>query len=567
MDADEAFKRIKVVDPHRAYFKKMALINEWQKLEAKSTIELAILAKLKTPPPPSNLLVGDAASQYLESLVPVVQDEIKKQHSGYGAVQWLWYLRRAPKELFSGSYRTTLGYDYMLAEALSWNQTSTDFNDYSSGQISFKVDDESFHNLCNYIGAIKYLSQLHIAYRRVGKGATLDLSLPVVMTQNSKEIEAAIELYDTRHDHSFELIGSRLGLSNLEANHSKLNEISSNETEMLLLFGATEPYLTPVIYPYNGKLTIADVDAQYVLKVANVKNFLTPLSVTDIPDYVLFVAPLIQLLVLMPLLCLRFPWALSSAIQQGYFFVRENNLAAEFDYLLPEINKQLQLIAPNVDWCNTYINWKNAIHDIVPSLWPLLGGGVLRHHGPNILIDITSASQALIQRIELSRSPSIGNKRASKFEQQCQQLINNSAWKPSELLASFRARTLRRNSVPITDIDAIGECGEILLLISCKSLIYDGEYDKGTYRVIRNTQSTVDNAVQEWNNIIENIRANPVGDNFDFSKYKVLIGVVCTPFVVYSSNEYTHQKLNGISLRACVSSIELKEWLEQNPIS
>ena len=113
-----------------------------------------------------------------------------------------------------------------------------------------------------------------------------------------------------------------------------------------------------------------------------------------------------------------------------------------------------------------------------------------------------------------------------------------------------------------TDIDALGSLGSTLLLVSCKSLIYDADYDKGTYRVIRNAQSTVDEAVEYWRSIASDVRLNPVGDNFDFSRFSTVLAIVCTPFVVYSDADGTLAYVDG-NLRSCVSAAELDEWLHR----
>ncbi|MDE2118660.1 MAG: hypothetical protein KGJ19_08695, partial [Betaproteobacteria bacterium] len=234
-------------------------------------------------------------------------------------------------------------------------------------------------------------------------------------------------------------------------------------------------------------------------------------------------------------------------------------VAATLNDSLPEILELMRPLARRADWCDTYDTWKRALNDSVPSLWHLRAGGILRSYGTNVLVDITTATNALLQRVELSRSPLLGNEKAGAFESECQDLINSSSWAPDDELAAYRGRTLRRGATALTAIDAIGACMGRLLLVSCKSLIYDGDYDKGTYRVIRNAQSTVDRAVQEWDAVVADIRANPVGDNFDFSRFRVVIGVVCTPYVVYLSNESRNQRLDGRNLHACIAAIELKE--------
>jgi hypothetical protein len=49
----------------------------------------------------------------------------------------------------------------------------------------------------------------------------------------------------------------------------------------------------------------------------------------------------------------------------------------------------------------------------------------------------------------------------------------------------------------------------------------------------------VDEAVEYWRAIARDIRLNPVGDNFDLSRFSTVLVIVCTPFVVYSDADET----------------------------
>ena len=112
----------------------------------------------------------------------------------------------------------------------------------------------------------------------------------------------------------------------------------------------------------------------------------------------------------------------------------------------------------------------------------------------------------------------------------------------------------------ITDIDAVGEKGRRLLLVSCKSIIYSGAYDAAEYVAIRNAQGVVEAAVDQWDRLIWRLTQQPVGDNFDFSGYREVLGVVCTPFPVYTNiGPATREVAPG--LRAAAGYAELADWL------
>ncbi|WP_349606893.1 hypothetical protein [Cupriavidus sp. DF5525] len=101
----------------------------------------------------------------------------------------------------------------------------------------------------------------------------------------------------------------------------------------------------------------------------------------------------------------------------------------------------------------------------------------------------------------------------------------------------------------------------MLLLVSSKSRIYDREYDRDTYRVVENARSRIDEAVAQWDSVVEDLKREPAGDNFDFSAFTEIVGVVCTPFPIYTCSE---QSLRFVKegLRASCSAHELRDWLQ-----
>jgi hypothetical protein len=74
------------------------------------------------------------------------------------------------------------------------------------------------------------------------------------------------------------------------------------------------------------------------------------------------------------------------------------------------------------------------------------------------------------------------NARGAHFESAVQDILDASRWKPSEPIRALRGRTLTVGGVPLTDIDAVGQLGDELLLVSCKSRVYSEECDAGSYR-------------------------------------------------------------------------------------
>ncbi|KAA0996168.1 hypothetical protein FVF58_50265 [Paraburkholderia panacisoli] len=551
----------RAVDPAVIAFRRVPP-KQWDDLSGKAAIDTA-LAIFKENPPARAELIGMDAAQYLEQFIAATQEHIRRAHSGYGSVRWLWYLRRAPEAIFSGSYDTTVGYDRFLAEIMSSGFAREDRSELAT-RITFRVDDAAIRHVASFVGRVKLLSQLHILYRRIGKGATLDARLPILAAKTPAGVESAIAIYDQRHDRSHEFFGSGLGLATVEPNSTNFVEAAERfDLTAFLSFGCTPSYYPTIRYPdANGAQIEVTVEARHMLKTLDLRNALRPFDgEAGSPEYLREVAPLIQLLVMLPALMTQVPWAFGTILQQGYFFCGATRLEALFDAYLPEATAILAGETPGLRWPITAAEWLGAVNQINVCPWPLMAGNICRRYAEQYLLDITGCSQAFLQRLEISRAPALGNVRGAAFELQCQEIIDRSAWAPPPAIRELRGRALRRAGQRLTDIDALATMDGVLLIVSSKSRIYDREYDRGTYRVVENERSRIDEAVTQWDSVVEGLNRDPAGDNFDFSAFKQIVGVVCTPFPVYTSNDRSLRFVKD-GLRASCSAHELRDWLE-----
>lgn len=267
-----------VIDPTVQKFQEFADSIAWPKLAAESALETASRV-YRMCPPPQHTLSGIEAANYLQIVLQLTQADILEQHCGYGSVRWLWYLRRAPDTLFEGSYRTTMGYDRLLAEVLSSQFKREDSSELAQ-LVRFRIDGSAFRHLARYIGRVKLLSNLHILYRRVGKGSVLDASSPVLVAETSEHIEHAIQIYDTRHDRSHEFVGAGLGMFSVEPNIQQLvDESSGGDPTAFLTIGCTPSFPAPITYPDGaGGLSIATVQVRHIPKMLNLERILAPMG-------------------------------------------------------------------------------------------------------------------------------------------------------------------------------------------------------------------------------------------------------------------------------------------------
>lgn len=525
-------------------------------------IEKSVRRKVRAT---KSVLERDDAASYLARLIPLAVEETVRTHSPYGRMRWLWYLRRVPSELMEGEYSTTFGYDRALAEAITWAMPESEV-ERTSPWIHFPVNRSVCRHICQFIGRVKFISNLHTMYRRVGKGAYLDLRGRHIKAINDEETDRAISLYDQRRSEANAIFGQAYGLSPHEFDIDQLRAVDKNGNLKLSVVMPCRPIEVPVDHTNaeNGMRKPAVVRARHIPWTIDGKSLLDPLDLGDEWEHIVVrpVSCLLQMSIALPLFMMELERALVNCLKTGYFIVDEARAKRIMDRALPEINTMLSSWFSVQEWPETYTQWRDAAFRFVPQAWPLEPGGFLRPVGQNsILMDAVTMSLALNSGLRLDRSQSkVANVRAGLFEEQVQLVVDQSLWIPSEEISRLRGKPLRRDRRHLTDIDALGAIGDTLLCISCKSVVYDPNYDIGDYRVIQNNKSRIDEAAQDWSTLMENLRAQPKGDNFDFTSFSKIIGVVCTPFVVYTDNAEAFKEI-APGLRACVSVGELRTWL------
>jgi hypothetical protein len=198
------------------------------------------------------------------------------------------------------------------------------------------------------------------------------------------------------------------------------------------------------------------------------------------------------------------------------------------------------------------------------AIWPPTQGPPLRQAANDLVfVDLFSAAARLADAF--ARPGDLvgedANRWARHYETTIQGAINASAWRPSSAVADLRGRHLTIDGRAVTDIDAIGERDGRLLLVSCKCQPFSINWDRGEYAAVRNVATAVDRAVEEWATRIERLRSRPLGDNYNFTGYETLIGVVVTPSVPWSPNPASVNEL-APGLRAAASATEFGDWLE-----
>jgi len=253
-------------------------------------------------------------------------------------------------------------------------------------------------------------------------------------------------------------------------------------------------------------------------------------------------------------------YALLRVMEVGYYIADFSDWgeSGERDYLAvcDEIRQHLpQFQAPD-----TFDAFNDNCRAFRGEVWPLSHGAPIRITADYVCVDMWAASMGFLGWFQFPNTQGqVANERAIKFEDVVQEVIDRSCWADRDS-RKLQRRTLRIDGQDLTDFDAVGAYDGKLLVVSCKSIPYTREYDRGVYNVIRNAASTVDRGVDYWANIVSRLEARRVGDNFDLTGYKQIVGVVCTPFAVYTSHMKSLSTSAG-QLRWACSLDELASFL------
>ena len=189
------------------------------------------------------------------------------------------------------------------------------------------------------------------------------------------------------------------------------------------------------------------------------------------------------------------------------------------------------------------------------SLWPLHPGPPIRTEGNLVCCDLYTATAELMSNLEFpSETGEMANARSEHFELAVQARIDETPWRPDGDRRNFIRRTIRAGGHKITDLDALGQYGDTLLLVSCKSKIYSARYDTGDFQVVRNYASEIEKAVKDWTQKVQTIRTHPVGDNYDFRSFRSILGVVVLPHPFYVPRGVALDYVAGPATRRKLSS-------------
>ncbi|MEU0505459.1 hypothetical protein [Nocardia sp. NPDC005998] len=518
-----------------------------------SPYQTAVMGRVNPLGEEGTILQNDEACAHLAGLIARLEREGEELSHDLSSAQWLYLLRRIPVEQVAGKHLTTGPNRLAAAEVLSGRSAKTVDLLQNSDLVSFEITTDTIQVLVRLLTTASVAVTYQAMYRMCAKGASLRLSgggQHTVLT--GEDIARASELYDSRigaptaEETVFTQTGARLMVR------------AGNVTRDDIVLGATRLHRQDRL----------DLDADLVREPLRL-----PPMVTNVTVDTYFGPLLLQLRALRDfqertpegetwwgvelsalLACMRAAITTLeshvSVLRYGYALYERRTFIENFDASFQEI-----AAVSNPDGA------LRALFGLSGSLWPLIPGPVIRVAGNSLYVDLVSATSNLQRLTTIARrGGKLANVRADRFEHDVQDVIDVSPWRPGPALRSLRGRSLRLRGRPVTDLDAVGERDGVLLAISAKSVPYTPEYDMGEHAAVRNLADRCERFVAEWDKRIETLASDRLGQNYDLSAYRELLGVVCLPFAPYCHIGGATREIRP-GLRAVCSLPEMAEWL------
>ncbi|MET7463204.1 hypothetical protein [Nonomuraea sp. NPDC005501] len=509
--------------------------------------EAELLRRVNVGGEPGRVLDSADACAHLAGLIGALERAGTEISQSLSPAQWLFLLRRLPYEYLSGRHPTTGPVRHAAAEVLSARSTASAAPVRGEGGLRFEMTPATVHALTSLVVTASAAVTYQAMYRACAKGATLRLSVDGRHVLRYDDATArAVELYDRRisdpADDLFTPTGARLVV--------RAEDVAEAGTVM----GAVR---------MRSSATV-EVDADLLRPVLDLPPIVDTVSIDTAYGVACFQQGTLRAFQeLTPagepwwgaelsavLACMRAAMvsldSLVSVLQRGYALYDHESFTAAFHEADPDAS------------------WE-ALLDLRGSFWPLIPGPVIRLVPDGLYVDLLAATAHLRHLTTVARRGGgrLVNLRASHFERDVQEVIDASAWRPGDRLRALRGRALRVGGRTVTDLDAVGERDGVLLAVSAKSVPYSPEYDSGEHAVIRNLAARCDSFVAEWESRLGTLIAHRSGDNYDFSGYGGILGLVCLPFVPYCHlGPATAEVRPG--LRAVSSVAELAGWLNDD---
>lgn len=544
------------------------------------------------------LLSARDSCAFFTECIAALESAFAADLNSYSTMRWMYYLRRLPHRVFEGELASTAPNARALIEVYANRSGKAEPATYGSRGFIFPVNESTLRHIARFIAFITIIYDLQVGFRLASKG--YDYAFPATSSRTPRNesvrrplthkpmaspaptvlplrvenalVASAVQIYDQRHDrYRRTFLGAVMSQAGLAHDGSATAEDTRELDVSCAYWGllSEEVTISPqafleghahaVHYGDDGK-----VMARFCPSPLDLGRTFELYRSAAMAEVGLDIHSSLCLIVLMlgGRWLQRSRYSVLRAMELGYFITKLEDWSAfgekEYEGVCSEIRAALPQFAAPED----FSAFRDSCATFRGEVWPTAHGAPAKATNDYMCIDMWAASMGFLAWFQFPKlQGDVANTRAAKFEDVVQDAIDRTRWGHSQH-RTMRQRTLRVRGQSLTDIDAIGSYEDALLVVSCKSIPYTREYDQGTHKAIRNAASTVDRGVEVWSDFVNQLTASPTGDNFDFSKYKRIIGVLCTPFAVYTSDAKALSMTAG-DLRWASSLDELVSFLER----
>jgi hypothetical protein len=507
-------------------------------------------------------ILGPAdGSKYLTGLRSAMILRAHELISAYSSAAWLWALRCLDAlEVFALVTHAMPGSEITIF-AVAENLASG-----SETYISIPMDASSWdRTLASRVARLVALAARIVLIegwlRRTSKGTELRIrpgSIPNIV--HDKALERAIDEFDERNHAS------------VERWHSVLEPESARGRPLLAGFKyyggwqATQCWSGPLsdrnVWEGLGQFTIRNYDLRARSNIDRIAG-----STASMKDPGLAASIAVFANAMFRLIDKEDLGAGTQLPQFGFVCVEGEMLRKYIDAVLAET-------AIDDDWAAL----KESIPDTGAGLLEALdrtrqpgrrswGGPVIHAFNNYRLVDINALTWHLSHslRLDATLGGSIANDAALQFELLVQGVIDDAGYGPPDGIARLRGRTLRIGNSAVTDVDAFIVVNDVLTLVSCKRIELTRDYDAGDYTSVRNAGKRLEQAVDEWQQKLAIFDQQRSGDNFDFTGFARIAGVVVVPELIFSKSAMAREFVRigtELRLRRASSVDELADCLE-----
>ena len=496
-------------------------------------------AMIRIDPLPEQLSGAEAAA-YLSRQAHQLNAELSSQVQAFPSHWWLLLLRFISPVVFacnSGNYSRYRGY----AERVSAASTRTLIGTSAIGILG----EPQIKRTLRLVATAAACEDVHTAAGMVNCGASLapgrNGSYELVM---SDELRESVTRFDTQlrllNQDAFTRMGAAY-LGPLEQGHFELKQT-------LLTITALELPITPESFREDE---VADL-LQFAPQIIVLDRSLTEIPWAGLPRELG-----VKLRILTAVMRSAFadigtrPTLWQRLHQTGLI----NRPQREFDDYLA------QLCADANDWGSAMFPGTATVtrDDALSVITDSTGGRSGRYYGPAVrlghdffCIDLLAAWLRVESVVAASTSGGgpVPNMRARIWEVIVQRAIDQTAWKPSPVLAAAVSRQLKRDGRVFSDLDAAGARDGVLLIVSCKSWQMNEKYDNLDYSARRNRAGEVIKAAKKLASDINNL----AGDAHRFvapQQLEEIQGVVCVSMPLLLTPQETlelHEAAPGIEI-------------------